>query len=59
MQANFEKEEREQDALSVGAEFFGKFASGEGDLSSTYKARLKQKLREKKCDQATSRNRPD
>ncbi|GHU03194.1 hypothetical protein FACS1894158_01010 [Betaproteobacteria bacterium] len=49
-----EEEEREQDALTVGVAFFGKFASGEGDLSTTYKTRLKQKLRGKKRGQATS-----
>ncbi|GHU10374.1 hypothetical protein FACS1894185_1660 [Betaproteobacteria bacterium] len=49
-----EEEEREQDALSVGAAYFGKHASGEGDLSTTYKSRLKQKLRGRGREQTTS-----
>lgn len=49
-----EQEEGAQDALSVGAAFFGKFASGEGNLSTAYKTRLKQKLREKKREPATA-----
>ena len=39
-----EDEERQPDALVLGEGYFGKFASGAGDLSSTYKTRLKQKL---------------
>ncbi|MDR3054075.1 MAG: ribbon-helix-helix domain-containing protein [Zoogloeaceae bacterium] len=49
-----EEEEHEQDALTVGAAYFGKYASGEGDLSTTYKSRLKQKLRGRQREQTTS-----
>ena len=41
----FEREENEVDSYTLGLPFFGKYSSGEGDLSTTYKERIKEKLR--------------
>jgi hypothetical protein len=40
----FAKEEAEKDSWEVGESYFGKYGSGDGDLSVTYKKRLKEKL---------------
>jgi len=41
----FDKEENELDSYTLGLPYFGKYGSGIGDLSTTYKQRLKEKLR--------------
>jgi predicted DNA-binding protein len=43
----YEHEEREIDSFTLGEPFFGKYSSGENDLSTTYKERVKEKLRAK------------
>ena len=41
----YEQEERELDSYTLGLPYFGKYSLGEGDLSTTYKQRIKEKLR--------------
>jgi len=41
----YEQEENELDSYTLGLPFFGKYSLGEGDLSVTYKQRIKEKLR--------------
>ena len=41
----YEREENELDSYTLGLPYFGKYSSGEGDLSTTYKERIKEKLR--------------
>ena len=41
----FEREENELDSYTLGLPYFGKYSLGEGDLSTTYKQRIKEKLR--------------
>jgi len=43
----YEQEENEIDSYTLGLPYFGKYGSGEGDLSTTYKQRIKEKLRAK------------
>jgi predicted transcriptional regulator len=43
----FVNEETEKSSWEVGEPYFGKYASGEEDLSVTYKDRLKEKIRAK------------
>ena len=40
----YEYEEKEIDSFSVGEAYFGKYGSGDGDRSITYKQRIKEKL---------------
>ncbi len=40
----FTQEETEQDSYELGEEYFGKYGSGDGSLSTTYKTKLKEKL---------------
>jgi predicted DNA-binding protein len=40
----FEREEKEMDSFTLGMPYFGKYGSGKGDLSATYKQRIKEKL---------------
>jgi len=40
----FDREEPEKDSYELGKEFFGQCGSGDGTLSTTYKARIKEKL---------------
>ena len=39
--------ESEIDSYTLGEPYFGKYASGESDLSTTYKERIKKKLAER------------
>ena len=41
----YEHEENEIDSYTLGEPYFGKYSSGEGDLSTTYKERIREKLR--------------
>ena len=41
----YEQEENEIDSYTLGLPYFGKYNLGEGDLSTTYKQRIKEKLR--------------
>ena len=45
----FYKQEEENgiDSYTLGLPYFGKYSSGAGDLSTTYKQRIKEKLRER------------
>ncbi len=43
----FYQEDSEKDSHELGKEYFGKFGSGDGDLSLTYKARIKDKINAK------------
>ena len=43
----FIKSEDEQDSYELGKEYFGKYGSNDGTLSSTYKSKLKEKLHAK------------
>jgi len=40
----FNREEPEKDPYELGKEYFGRYGSGEKDLSTTYKARIKEKI---------------
>ena len=40
----YRQEEDEIDSFTLGIPYFGKYRSGEGDLSTTYKQRIKEKL---------------
>jgi len=41
----YKMEEGEIDSYTLGLPYFGKYSSGEGDLSTTYKQRIKEILR--------------
>jgi len=41
----YKQEENEMDSFTLGEHYFGKYGSGEGDLSTTYKERIREKLR--------------
>jgi len=41
----YEHEENQIDSYTLGEPYFGKYSLGEGDLSTTYKQRIKEKLR--------------
>ena len=43
----YEKEVNELDSYTLGLPYFGKYNLGAGDLSTTYKQRIKEKLRER------------
>ena len=43
----YEREEGEIDSFTLGESYFGKYASGETELSTTYKERVKEKIRAK------------
>jgi hypothetical protein len=43
----FAQAESEKDSWEVGEPYFGKYGSGDGTLSVTYKKRLKEKLHDK------------
>jgi len=40
----YKQEENELDSYTLGLPYFGKYSLGEGDLSTTYKQRIKEKL---------------
>jgi predicted DNA-binding protein len=40
----FDRNESEKDSYELGKEYFGAYGSGEGTLSTSYKARIKEKL---------------
>ena len=41
----YEQEEKELDSFTLGEQYFGNYGSGEKDLSTTYKERIREKLR--------------
>ena len=45
-----EARETEERPYELGQDLFGRYGSGIGDLSTTYKARIKEKLHEKSLD---------
>jgi hypothetical protein len=47
VKAPSEVPEQEVDSYTLGIPYFGKYSSGIGDLSTTYKQRIREKLREK------------
>jgi hypothetical protein len=40
----FDKEEAEKTSWEVGEPYFGKYGSGDGSLSTTYKQRIREKI---------------
>jgi predicted DNA-binding protein len=46
----FEAREAEEKPYDLGQDLFGRFGSGKGDLSTTYKKRIKEKLNEASPD---------
>jgi len=40
----YEQEESGIDSYTLGLPYFGKYSSGEGDLSTTYKQRIREKI---------------
>ena len=44
----FDRDEPEKDSYELGKEYFGLYGSGEGTLSTSYKARIKEKLNAKR-----------
>ena len=44
----YENEENGIDSYTLGEPYFGNYSSGEGDLSTTYKERIKKKLADRK-----------
>ena len=40
----YEHEEDQIDSFALGKQYFGKYDLGEGDLSTTYKERIREKL---------------
>ncbi len=42
-----QKKERKKTPYELGSDLFGKYASGKGDLSTTYKQKIKEKLHAK------------
>jgi len=45
--AHDESEREGLDSYTLGLPYFGKYSSGESDLSATYKQRIKEKIRAK------------
>jgi len=43
----YTQEENEIDSYTLGEPYFGKYGSGDGDLSTTYKERVKEKIAQK------------
>ena len=43
----YAQEENEIDSYTLGEPYFGKYASGEEDLSTTYKERVREKIAQK------------
>ena len=43
----YEHEENEIDSFTLGLPYFGKYGSGEDDRATTYKQRIKEKLKER------------
>ena len=43
----YENEEKEICSFTLGEGYFGNYGSGDGDRSTTYKQRIKRKLRDK------------
>ena len=41
----YQHEEEQIDSFKLGLPYFGKYSLGDGDLSTTYKQRIKEKLR--------------
>ena len=41
----YEREECEIDSYKLGEPYFGKYSLGDGDLSTTYKERIRERLR--------------
>ena len=44
LESLFFKAESEKDSFSLGEEYFGKYGSGDGSLSATYKTKMKDKI---------------
>jgi predicted DNA-binding protein len=43
----YAQEENEIDSYTLGEPYFGKYSFGDGDLSTTYKERVKEKIAQK------------
>jgi predicted DNA-binding protein len=44
LESLFFKAESEKDSFSLGEDYFGKYGSGDGSLSTTYKTKMKDKI---------------
>ena len=49
----YQNEESEIDSYTLGLPYFGKYNLGDGDLSTTYKQRIKEKIRAKHAKQSS------
>jgi predicted DNA-binding protein len=47
LEAFFQQEEAEKDSFEIGQDSFGRYGSGDGSLSVTYKLKIKEKLNAK------------
>ena len=47
LEVYYEREESDIDSFTLGESFFGNYGSGESDRATTYKRRIKEKLRAK------------
>ena len=47
LESYYEQEENQIDSYTLGLPYFGKYSSGEGDLSVTYKQRIREMIVEK------------
>lgn len=47
LESLFFASESEKDSYSLGEEYFGKYGSGDGSLSTTYKTKMKDKIHAK------------
>ena len=47
LDAYYEREEAQLDSYTLGEPYFGKYNLGDGDLCTTYKQRIKEKIRAK------------
>ena len=45
LEVYYEREESEIDSFTLGESFFGSYGSGENDRATTYKERIKEKLK--------------
>jgi predicted DNA-binding protein len=50
----YAQEENEIDSYTLGEPYFGKYSFGEGDLSTTYKERIREKLAKKHAREEAS-----
>ena len=54
----YDLEENEIDSFTLGEPYFGRYGFGEGDLATTYKERIKEKLAKKMSRTSESQTEP-